>query len=102
MIGIYKITNLINNKSYIGLSTHIEDRWNYHKSPYNWQREQNKTLYQAIIKYGIENFNFEILEECSPEQLSEKEKYYIKKYDTYNNGYDRRWRRPSWRITSKT
>ena len=45
MIGIYKITNKINGNSYIGLSTHIEDRWDYHKSPYNWEREKNKSLY---------------------------------------------------------
>lgn len=88
MIGIYKITNKINNHSYIGLSTHIEDRWNYHKNPYNWKRESNKTLYKAIIKYGIDNFQFEVLEECSPEQLDEKEKYYIELYDTYYNGYN--------------
>ena len=88
MIGIYKITNLINGHSYIGLSTHIEDRWQYHKTPCNWEREKNKTLYQAILKYGIENFDFEILEECEPELLNEKEKYYIKKYDTYHNGYN--------------
>lgn len=88
MIGIYKITNILNNNSYIGLSTHIEDRWNYHKSLYNQNREQNKTLYQAFKKYGIENFTFEIIEECSPEELSEKEKYYINLYDTYHNGYN--------------
>lgn len=88
MIGIYKITNLINNHSYIGLSTHIEDRWKYHKTPYNWEREKNKTLYQAILKYGIDNFKFEILEECSVEELSEKEKFYIDKYDTFHNGYN--------------
>lgn len=88
MIGIYKITNLIDGKSYIGLSTHIEDRWQYHKTPYNWKREKDKLLYRAITKYGIENFNFEVLEECLPEELSEKEKYYVEKYDTYKNGYN--------------
>lgn len=88
MIGIYKITNQINGHSYIGLSTHIEDRWNYHKTPYNWKREKDKSLYKAIIKYGIDNFNFEVLEECSLEQLSEREKYYIEKYDTFYNGYN--------------
>ena len=88
MIGIYKITNKITNHSYIGLSTHIEDRWDYHKNPYNWQRENNKVLYQAIQKYGIDNFEFTILEECSPEELSDKEKYYIDLYDTYHNGYN--------------
>lgn len=88
MIGIYKITNQINGHSYIGLSTHIEDRWDYHKNPYNWEREKDKSLYQAINKYGIENFNFEILEECSLEELSEKEKFYVAKYNTFYNGYN--------------
>ena len=88
MIGIYKITNKINQHSYIGLSTHIEDRWQYHKTRYNWERENSKVLYQAILKYGIENFEFEVLEECEPEKLSEREQFYIEKYDTYHNGYN--------------
>lgn len=88
MIGIYKITNLINGHGYIGLSTKLEDRWQYHQNPYNWERESSKLLYQAIKKYGIENFTFEILEECKVEELSEKEVYYIKKYNTFNNGYN--------------
>ena len=88
MIGIYKITNIVNNKSYIGISTDIEDRWCQHKSQYNWQREKNKTLYQAFQKHGLENFTFEVLEECKITELSEKEKYYVNKYDTYHNGYN--------------
>lgn len=88
MIGIYKITNKINNHSYIGLSTKVEERWKYHQSPYNQQRESYKNLYKAFKKYGIENFTFEILEECSIQELGEKEKYYIAKYDTYKNGYN--------------
>lgn len=88
MIGIYKITNKINNHSYIGLSTHVEDRWEYHKTPYNWERECNKVLYKAIKKYGIDNFKFEILEECQLDELNEKEKYYIEKYNTYKEGYN--------------
>lgn len=88
MIGIYKITNKLNNHSYIGLSTKVEERWKYHQSPYNQQRESYKSLYKAFEKYGIENFTFEILEECPIQELGEKEKYYIAKYDTYKNGYN--------------
>ena len=88
MIGIYKITNKINGHAYIGLSTNIEERWKQHQSLYNQNRESNKVLYKAFQKYGIENFIFEVLEECSILELSEKEKYYIEKFDTYFNGYN--------------
>lgn len=90
MIGIYKITNLINNKCYIGQSIHIEKRFAQHKSPYEIERDKEKPLYKAFLKYGIENFSFEILEECSSEELNEKEKFYIEKYKslTSQNGYN--------------
>lgn len=88
MIGIYKITNILNGHSYIGLSCRIEHRWQEHKLPYNWERESTKPLYLAFQKYGLENFTFEVLEECEPEELSEKEKYYIQKFDTYKHGYN--------------
>lgn len=76
MLGIYKITNKINNKSYIGQSNNINRRFIEHKCI---NHETNKSLKLAFKKYGIENFNFEILEECSLQELNEKEKYYISK-----------------------
>ena len=82
-IGIYKITNKINGKSYIGLSTNIEERFKKHR-----QCQGDKILYSAFRKYGIENFDFSIIELCCLEELSEKEKYWIAYYDTYNNGYN--------------
>lgn len=88
MIGIYKITNKINGHAYIGLSTNIEKRFEYHKNPYNQKREHTKLLYLAFAKYGIENFTFETLEECSIEELAEKEQFYITLYDTQKNGYN--------------
>lgn len=88
MIGIYKITNLVNGHAYIGLSTNIEHRWKEHKKPYNWKREHNKVLYKAFQKYGIENFAFEVLEECAVEDLSYKEKFYIEKFNTLKDGYN--------------
>lgn len=83
--GIYKITNSINNKSYIGQSKSIEQRWKEHKNDSLNQNseEYNYPLYQAFRKYGIDNFKFEILEECSQEELNDKEIYYISLYESY-------------------
>lgn len=89
---IYKITNLINNKIYIGQTKIPEPkRWQAHV----WNANNNSNndcpyLNNAINKYGKENFKREIIEECSNELLSEREKYWIKYYDTTNRekGYN--------------
>lgn len=88
MIGIYKITNNINNKSYIGQSINITQRWINHKS--NAKNLDYQTpLYRAIRKYGIENFSFEILEECQEQDLNDKEIYWIKFFDSFGDkGYN--------------
>ena len=89
--GIYLITNLINNKKYVGQSLNIQKRWNQHCSaafnPHN--KGYDYPLYQAFRKYGINNFSFEILEECNSTELNDKEEYYIKFYNTLSNqGYN--------------
>lgn len=84
--GIYKITNMINGKSYIGQSNDIKRRWKEHRSKHSWK--SNHVIYRAFKKYGFENFKFEIIEECDVKFLSEKEKYYIAEFDTYKNGYN--------------
>lgn len=70
------------------MAINIKDRWTQHRNPYNHKREATKVLYKAFEKYGIENFNFEVLEECSPEELGVKEQYWIAYYDTFYNGYN--------------
>lgn len=74
MIGIYKITNKINNKIYIGQSNNIKRRKNEHRCI---KHETNQSLKKAYIKYGLENFEFEVLEKCKLEELNGKEKYWI-------------------------
>lgn len=91
MIGIYKITNLINGNCYIGQSINIKQRWKNHKKDAFWEDgpEYEYPLYKAMRKYGIENFAFDVLEECPQEELNEKEIFYIKKYNTYKGrGYN--------------
>lgn len=84
MIGIYKITNLINGKVYIGQSIHIERRWKEHCSP-----SANSLISSAIKKYGKDNFLFEVVEECSSKELNEKEEYYIHFFNSIvPNGYN--------------
>lgn len=88
--GIYKIENLINGKCYIGQSIDIKSRWRQHKSTiFNSQNKNYEfPIYKAIRKYSLNNFSFEILEECDVSFLNEREKYWIQKYDSYRNGYN--------------
>ena len=88
--GIYKITNCINQKVYIGKSINIKDRWTYHKSPSHWKNSK-KSLYLAFQKYGLQNFTFEIIEEIRSDNkklMNERECFWIKYYDSYYNGYN--------------
>lgn len=81
--GIYKITNTINGKIYIGRSTNIQDRWVQHiKSALEIGTIAKTQLYKEMKDYGIENFSFELLEKCDKSQLNEKEKYYIALFKT--------------------
>lgn len=86
---IYKITNLINGKLYIGktLDT-IEKRWKDHKKDYTRPRCEKRPLYDAMNKYGVENFSIEKIEECSEKELSEREKYWIEFYHSFHDGYN--------------
>ena len=90
MVGIYQIKNMVNGKTYVGQSNDISRRWDQHLSASEWERYSEKPLYKAFLKYGIENFEFSILEECPLEQLNEKEIYWIKKLDSlcHHNGYN--------------
>ena len=85
MIGIYKITNKLNNHAYIGQSIDIEERWNAHKF---YGEKFQTTLQKAFSKYGIDNFSFEVIEECPYSQLDDREIYWIKYYNTYYDGYN--------------
>lgn len=83
MVGIYKITNRINNKCYIGQSRCIEKRWSSHRSSC-----LDYPLYRAFRKYGLENFDFEIIEECCINELNNREIYWIAHFNSIDNGYN--------------
>lgn len=87
MIGIYKITNQQTGQSYIGQSVDIKRRWIEHKLPCK-RINPTKKIYQAFNQYGIDNFTFEVIEECEANKLNEREQYWIDYYDCYNNGYN--------------
>lgn len=86
---IYKITNLVNDKEYIGqTSLSIQERFKQHIHDANKGYYNHRPLYNAFNKYGIENFIVEELEECNTEEINQKEIEYINKFDTYSNGYN--------------
>lgn len=89
MAYIYKITNLKNDKVYIGKTLYSVDyRWKQHIRDSKKERCENRPLYAAINKYGIENFVIETIEECDGQIADEREKYWIEQYRSFKNGYN--------------
>ena len=85
MTGLYKITNRLNNKTYIGKTTQLDFIWNKHK---DLNETKNLKIEKEMALYGIDKFEFSVLEECREEELDEKEKYYMQMYDSVENGYN--------------
>lgn len=86
---IYKISNKINNKVYIGKTlSSLEKRFKEHINDCEKSRMEKRPLYRAMCKYGVENFYIELVEESPIDILSERECYWIKYYNSYHDGYN--------------
>lgn len=91
-IGIYKITNLINNKVYIGSSIAINQRWSKHRQHLKENKHHNDHLQKAWNLYGQEQFQFEIIENTALDHivLEQRETYWMEFYNSFNEevGYN--------------
>lgn len=84
-IGVYCITNNINNKIYIGsTTTNFRHRFLQYRSGFIRKLDNQPILYRAFNKYGFENFKFEIISICSKEDSIKMEQFYINKGTDYN------------------
>ncbi len=88
-IGIYKITQISTDKCYIGQSKNIKDRFRDHmKCGLGIDTPAGNKLYKAMLDSSIEDFTFELIEECDEKDLDEKEKYFISLYQSYDYGFN--------------
>lgn len=89
MAYIYKVTNKLNGKIYIGKTLFsIEERWKQHCRDSRKELKERRPLYSAIRKYGEENFSIEQIEECSDSVVNERETYWIEWYGSFKCGYN--------------
>jgi len=88
--GIYTITNLVDNKIYVGKATYVKSRLRHHKSQLVRKVHGNDHLQYAVNRYGIDNFVFELLVECDIEHLFSEEHYWATLLDVHNRerGYN--------------
>ena len=86
--GIYKITNLTNGMCYVGQAANISDRWKQHiKRGMGADTPTRNKLYPAMLETDVENFSFEIVEECSRDKLNERELYWQEFFKAKEFGY---------------
>ena len=89
MSKIYKITNDINDKVYVGKTENsLEKRFAEHCKDSQKREEEKRPLYAAMRKYGVEHFSIELVEECNIEIVSLREQYWIGFYKGYTEGYN--------------
>lgn len=85
--GIYTITNKVNNKIYLGESSNVNRRLNNHKVSLLSNRHENEHLQNAVNKYGIDSFTFEILEECDEKFLKSQENYWANVLNVHSRDF---------------
>ena len=86
--GIYKITNIKNQMCYVGQAVDVSNRWKQHiKRGLGAETPTKNKLYPIMAKEGVENFTFELIEECSPAQLNDREKYWQEFFKAKEFGY---------------
>lgn len=84
--AVYKITNTVTGDFYIGSSKNVKQRWASHKCHSTWKKCTNNLMYLDMQKYGVDKFDFQILEEVESDFLKEKEQQFIEMLKpTYNN-----------------
>lgn len=86
--GIYKLTNLKNQKAYVGQAVDLSARWKDHIKAGLGIDTPSNILYKAMAADGVENFSFEVLEECERSELNNRETYWIDFYNTTTFGYN--------------
>lgn len=84
--GVYKITNNITGEFYVGASVSVASRISNHLNRDARKYKGKHRFYDDILKYGKENFSWELLEECPKENLLEREQYW---YDTLKPTYNK-------------
>ena len=86
--GIYKITNIKNQMCYVGQAVDVSNRWKQHiKRGLGAETPTKNKLYPVMAKEGVENFTFELIEECNPAQLNDREKYWQEFFKAKEFGY---------------
>lgn len=86
--GIYKITNLENDMCYVGQAANLADRWKQHiKRGVGADTPTKNKLYPAMLSIGVENFSFEVIEECPRELLNSREDYWQEFFKAKEFGY---------------
>lgn len=86
---VYKVTNDINNKIYIGATKFsLAKRWNEHLNDAKKPDKCHRPFYAALNKFGANHFHLSVLEKCSDDILYEREKYWIQFYNSYIDGYN--------------